>query len=326
MPPMRDDVTMRWQPDILEGFEQTTLTLPPAYDGAVEVVLVRKRSASPRHAAVLYVHGFVDYFFQTHLAEFFCEQGVHFYAIDLRRHGRSLRPHQRPNEIRAIDEFLEDLDAAIAVIEAEESPRWLLLNGHSTGGLVAALYAQRGQRRHAVNALFLNSPFLEMNLPAWQKRVLVPLAVFLGGIWPQLRLPRLPTLYGESLHREKRGHWNFDRAWKPVEGFPVFAGWFRAIRRAQAAVARAPQLTIPILVLHAARSLRPRQWSEAIREADVVLNVADIARVAPTLGSNVVVHPIAGAIHDLMLSRDEPRARALSLLGEWMQPLLPPKK
>jgi alpha-beta hydrolase superfamily lysophospholipase len=97
-----------WQPDVLDGFEQRTLTLPDAIDGPVEVVLVRKRSASASNAGVRYTHGFVDYFFQEHLAAFYNERGLHFYAVDLRRHGRSLRSHQRPNDTRDLDEFLAE--------------------------------------------------------------------------------------------------------------------------------------------------------------------------------------------------------------------------
>ena len=52
--------------------------------------LVRLRAAAPTRRAVLYLHGFVDYFFQTHLAEFFTERGYDFYALDLRKYGRSL--------------------------------------------------------------------------------------------------------------------------------------------------------------------------------------------------------------------------------------------
>ncbi|MEK8226237.1 alpha/beta hydrolase [Oerskovia sp. M15] len=43
-----------------------------------------------RRRAVLYVHGFVDYFFQAHLGDAFEEHGYAFYAIDLRGYGRSL--------------------------------------------------------------------------------------------------------------------------------------------------------------------------------------------------------------------------------------------
>ena len=159
-----------WTPDVLPGFEQTTLACLTALNGPAQAVLVRRRCNNASSRAVLYVHGYVDYFFQTHLADFYNQAGLHFYALDLRRHGRAMRSHQLPNYTSDINEYLQDVDAAVQVLRSAENIDWLLLNGHSTGGLVAALYAHRGPLRSAVSAVFLNSPFLDMNLPAWQAR------------------------------------------------------------------------------------------------------------------------------------------------------------
>ena len=303
---------------MLAGFEQTTLSSAPAADGPIEIVLVRRRLPAPSSAAVLYVHGFVDYFFQTHLADFYAAQGLHFYALDLRRHGRSLRPHQLPNFTADIDEYLADIDAAIAALSAHEQVDWLLLNGHSTGGLVAALYAHRGARRQQVNAVFLNSPFLDMNIPAWQARFAEPLLAALGGVFPKMRLPGLSPVYAQSIHADFHGEWNFDTRWKPIEGFPVYAGWFRAIHRAQEEVAHGLNIACPCLVLHAERSLWPKVWSAAAMTADTVLNVADMRRRAPGLGRQVEAHAILGGMHDLVLSPPAARERVWQTLGPWL--------
>ena len=53
-------------------------------DEQLTATLVR-RNAPQHQRAVLYVHGWSDYFFQTHLADFWNEQGFDFYALDLRR-------------------------------------------------------------------------------------------------------------------------------------------------------------------------------------------------------------------------------------------------
>jgi alpha-beta hydrolase superfamily lysophospholipase len=74
----------------------------------------------------------------------------------------------------------------------------------------------------------------------------------------------------------------------------------------------------PCLVLHAQRSLRPSAWTGEIHQADVVLDVEDIRRLAPQLGSQVEVQAIPGGIHDLVLSPPEARARTFQVLGEWM--------
>ena len=308
-----------WRPDVLADFEHTTLAVP--FRGSTIDAVVVRRAASPVSggAAVLYVHGFGDYFFQTHLAAFYEALGVRFYALDLRRHGRALRKGQLPNFTADIDEYLDDVSAAIGLLQAHEGVEWLLLNGHSTGGLVAALYAHRGPRRSDVDAVFLNSPFLDMNLPAWQEAVLEPVLSAVGRIVPSLKLPGLSSLYGESLHADHRGEWSFDLAWKPLPGFPARAGWFRAIHRAQAEVAGGLSIAQPVLLLHAGRSAHRKEWNADVLSADIVLDVADMERLAPGLGSRVEVGSVDGGIHDLVLSREPARARTFELLAEWLR-------
>jgi alpha-beta hydrolase superfamily lysophospholipase len=284
----------------------------------VRAVLVRRRSASGNGAAVLYIHGYVDYFFQRHLAEFFNDRGVHFYALDLRRHGRALMPHQQPNVVHDMDELLVDVAAAIDVLAEHEGVEWLLANGHSTGGLVAALFAARGQGRERVDALILNSPFLDMNLPAWQAKLLEPVLAGLGAVFPNLRLPGLSPLYGESLHVGQRGAWQYDTAWKPIAGFPTRAGWFRAVHRAQAEVAAGLDIACPVLVLHAERSKRPQVWHEDIRGADIVLDIEDMKRLARRLGPAVEVQGVPGGIHDLVLSEPAARGDTFARKGAWL--------
>ena len=126
-----------WFPDpLLEGFEAKTLEFPADYDGAVVATLVRLPVGGAPRGAVLYVHGFVDYFFQRHMALRFAQEGYAFYALDLRKHGRSLLPHQHPCFCKRIDEYYPEITRAL-----EEIGEPALLAGHSTGGLVCSLYA-----------------------------------------------------------------------------------------------------------------------------------------------------------------------------------------
>src|SRR5262245_49875278 len=135
-----------WRPDaLLPGFEALELGFAADYDGEVCATLVRLPGGPARRGAVLYVHGFVDYFFQRHMAERFALEGYDFYGLDLRKHGRSLRAHQHPNFCKDLAEYYDDITRAIDTIGAP-----LLLAGHSTGGLICALYAHEGERRDAV--------------------------------------------------------------------------------------------------------------------------------------------------------------------------------
>lgn len=303
---------------MLEGFEQTTVPMPPSWDGPVEMVLVRRTTELTSGGAVLYVHGFGDYFFQSHLADYYEQQGLRFYAVDLRRHGRAIREHQHPNTCRSIDEYVEDLDAAIEVLVQEERVTWLLLNGHSTGGLAAAIQAHRGEQKRSVDALYLNSPFLDQNLPLWKEALVEPLLSTVGRVLPGLPLPSLDPLYGESIHESARGSWAFDLGWKPLAGFPATAGWIRAIHRAQAEIEDGLSIQAPVLVLHASRSLRPKGWTDDIRRADMILDVEDVARLAPMLGARVEIEAVPHGIHDLALAEDGPREAAFRMVADWL--------
>ena len=84
--------------DILgEPFLAETLELPDDAEGPVVATLVSRRADTPTRKAVLHVHGFADYFFQADYAAWWTARGYDFYAVDLRKYGRSLRDHQTPN-------------------------------------------------------------------------------------------------------------------------------------------------------------------------------------------------------------------------------------
>jgi alpha-beta hydrolase superfamily lysophospholipase len=244
---------------------------------------------------VLYVHGYTDYFFQRHMAERFAAEGYAFHALDLRKHGRSLRPHQHPNFCKHVSEYYADLDKAIAVIGAP-----VLLAGHSTGGLVCSLYAHEGQRRDQVSALWLNSPFFDWNAPDW-KRPQIHLGAAMGRLAPFTKSPEaLPRGYTDRLLRD----WEFDTKLKPLEGFPVYLGWIAAMSEAHAKVHRGLSIACPVLAMHS-------------DQADVVLNWKHIARHSRTLGPEVTVLAFPGGVHDLVLSAPALREEVFRQLFAW---------
>jgi alpha-beta hydrolase superfamily lysophospholipase len=302
-----------------EPFERQTIELGSDDEGPVVATLVRRRATTPTTRAVLYVHGFVDYFFQTHLAEFYNANGWHFYAIDLRKHGRSLREYQTPNFCADIEEYFADYDAAIKIIREEDGNSTVLLNGHSTGGLSAALWAHRHRSDNLVDGLFLNSPFFDLNAPAFTRNVVAPAASGYARLRPKAALPQgLSEAYGKSIHSSFHGEWNFDLAWKPVPGFPVRAGWLRAIRAAQARVHAGLDIPVPVLVGCSLRSYKRGTYAPAAHYADAVLDVADIVRWTPTLGRHVTLVRVDGGLHDLTLSEAPVRERVFAEVKRWM--------
>ena len=291
-----------WQTDrLLPGFESLTLPFPDDYDGPVVATLVRLPPSGATKGAVLYTHGFIDYFFQRHLAERFSAEGYAFYALDLRKHGRSLGSHQHPNFCKSINEYYADLTKALEVINQP-----ILLAGHSTGGLICALYAHEGERRGQIRALWLNSPFFAFNVSA-PRRILLTVGSTLGRVFPFLNDPNAVTpAYPKSIYKDYAGEWDFDLNLKPINGFPAYYGWLAAIRRAQARVQAGLSIVCPILSMHS-------------DESDIVLNWRDIARWSPGLGKAVTVQAFPGGFHDLILSRREVREAVFAGLFAWLK-------
>ena len=325
-----------WQRDSLPGFWAHTIDLGRDYDGPITATLVRRPRDRQRDCAVLYIHGYVDYFFQAHLADFYerapvpatTRTGCDFFALDLRKYGRSLPVnYPYPNFAKDLDEYFQEITDALTLI-ASEGYSFVLLNGHSTGALIAARYLQDGPRRKTVDAAFLNSPFLHFNdrdLSAFRARIVT----FVGRFAPHgAGKSTVPTWYARALLRpsgacpECHGRWEFDLRLKPIEGFRVFFGWVRAILNAQELVRRGG-IVQPILVLHSARSNAGTEpdWHDEYRRTDLVLDVEDIKREAPKLGPHVTIQSIEGGVHDLVLSDPDAQARVFGAVSAWLQTL-----
>jgi alpha-beta hydrolase superfamily lysophospholipase len=306
-------------------YERHIIELGSDDEGQVVATLVRRRSAAPSRRAVLYVHGFVDYFFQTHLADFFTERGWDFYAIDLRKYGRSLRDYQTPNFCRSLTEYFPELDEAARIIRDDDGHDQMLVAGHSTGGLITSLWAHTRGGRGIIDGLFLNSPFFDFNASWLMRR---PGATVVGGIsrWYPYRIVPLSTLglYGQSIHSDHYGEWTYELAWKPVLGFPVRAGWLEAIRRGQRRLRAGLAIDVPVLVACSTRTFKGKAWTEDVRLTDSVLDVEHIARWAPRLGPRVTIARFDGGMHDLTLSGKEVRAKVFRELGRWVDAFVPP--
>jgi alpha-beta hydrolase superfamily lysophospholipase len=300
------------------GTDYEIRTLP--LGGDVHATLVRRRAEPVTRGAVLYVHGFADYFFQRHVAEHFTARGFDFYAVDLRAYGRSLKAGQVANFVADLAEHFEEIDAAVRVIREEDGHRHLVLMGHSTGGLATALWAHERRADDVLDALVLNSPWLDLAEPWLTRTVGSALVRGVGRFAPRLVLRKgLGPVYGQSIHSDHHGEWDFDTTWKPIEAFPVLAGWLRAVRRGQATLHRGLDVRVPVLVLRSGRSLlRARKWTPEAMNADTVLDVAHMVRWAPKIGRQVSVVAVENGMHDLFLSAEPVRRRALAEIDEFL--------
>jgi alpha-beta hydrolase superfamily lysophospholipase len=312
-----------WSPDFLDGYETADLALPgaepaPGEPADVEPVATLIRKAGPRigDRAALYLHGWNDYFFQTHVADYMADLGYDFYALDLRRYGRSIRSGQLRGFITNLDDYSLELDAAAGVIATDHDR--LLLMGHSTGGLIAALWAAHNADR--LEGLILNSPWLDLQGLALVRTLGTPVIDALGSRAPTsvIRLPDL-GFNARSLHISLGGEWDYDLTLKSSPGPPIRTGWLRAILQGHQRVAAGLGITVPILVLASTTTDFSRRWHEGLRIVDTVLDVEKIAARAVRLGPHVTVVRIPEGLHDLILSAPHVRKQALDEVGRFVE-------
>lgn len=358
-----------WQPDVLgEGFEALTLNLeewqsdsepsaaaagvatlvraprpaPPATAGPLRAWFARAfGSAEQKHPRadylrgvdVLSVHGWSDYFFQPRQAAFWTRRGARFYAIDLRRYGRSLREGDTPGLITSIDEYDADIGLALQAIRDDplpaherdsgdqgHSPRPLVLLGHSTGGLIFSLWLSR--HPGAADALVLNSPWLEFQLSRPGRQVMGPWLdlhelLKVNSVTPQVDNGTYTRAQREVGPADEIARINFE--WRPEHTNPVNTTWLKAITDGHELVSRGLDIQAPIFTLLSKHWKIPGRWDEGMTRADTVLEVDEIARSALKLGSRVTVDRIDGALHDVFLSAPMPRAEAYERLDERMR-------
>ena len=327
-----------------------------AAPNADHAVLVHQRGAAPaagaqgapRHErAVLYLHGRNDYFFQTHLADAFLQAGYEFYALDLRTCGRAGIGHPSPHDVRDLRIHNEEIGEALRIIRSEHGHGVVVLNGHSTGGLQAVIWA--ADHPGTVEALVLNSPWLQLNASGLIRSYGSAYVDVLSRRSPERIIdnpaeakarkrlaaeaasapspdgaeaggsePVEADLYVRVLHRRWGGEWDWDLRLKPSPAFPVRAGFLAGIRRLQREVRHGLGIEAPVLVCCSTTSSGPEASLEEALHSDIVLSVDQIIKRAAFLGTDVTVRQIPGGVHDLALSPSPAREEYLATVTDWL--------
>lgn len=306
-----------WAADtLLPGHATCTIELPDEPTYALEppgsLVATLTRYGEPRCSrAVLYLHGWSDYFFQPHLGPAFRDMGYDFYGLDLRRYGRSLREGQLAGYIPDMTHYRVELDRAVAILRAAGHDE-IVLAGHSTGGLVAALYAD--DRPGTFAAVVLNAPWIELRGSPVLRPSMHPLMRTMTLVAPTTAIPMSdPGTYRRSVSIHEDGEWDYDDNLKGNKAFLVRIGWLEAVLAGQQRIARGLDIAAPVLVVTSARSAKVTSmaaWSDECLSTDTVLDVRRIAERSPDLGRHVTLVRLEGALHDVVLSARPVRERA----------------
>ncbi|NUP59654.1 MAG: alpha/beta hydrolase, partial [Pseudarthrobacter sp.] len=211
---------MKWQPDILGEEFQALAFVATGSDGVertATLVRLRPAGAESRQSqslpAVLFLHGWSDYFFNVDLARFWATAGYDFYALDMHNHGRSLRPESPGGYVADLAAYDAEIEEACRLIAQEGGAGPLTLMGHSTGGLVAALWTSR--HPETVSQLVLNSPWLEMHGSSLVRRAASGMIRPVARFRPETRL-RLPErgFYWRTISSTAEGEWRLDERYR----------------------------------------------------------------------------------------------------------------
>lgn len=318
--PKTPTTDLAWHPDILEGYEARFVNQGEAFDGPCRSTIIRKLCPRKTNRAYLYIHGFNDYFFQSEMGERFVDSGFNFYAVDLRRYGRSREPWQYPFNIRKQDEYFADIDSALAQIRRDGNTD-ITLSGHSTGGLtVAYMGAMRG-KDIGVNRIVTDSPFLEWNYNPFMRNIAVPTVSFLGKMFRNAKIKQGKCDgYAYSLLKQYDGEWTYDTDWKMIYSPPVTYSWIGAINSAQGKLMKkAKDIYVPILVMHSSRKIDGCNYTPEFQTGDAVLNPFMLQERGEKLGHTRVVCAIDSGLHDLILSRKKAREQAYDTIFSFIR-------
>lgn len=285
---------------------------------------------------LLYIHGRNDYFFQRELAEDIAGCGGGFYALDLRRYGRSLRPGQRMGFVSNLSLYDEDIAEALDLIREDYPDLPLVLMGHSTGGLLATLWANR--HPGALDGLILNSAWLEMQTMASMRSAVAPILERIASRNPMWAVPGGdgPDHYGRSLREGWNAldvplpdslaaypddpavkGWSYALEWKRPGSYPAYAAWLEAILDGHENVASSVHLDIPVLSMMSTSSYFGEEFTEAVFSSDVVLDREVILERSSRLGPLVTMASFPGK-HDLLLSDPQVRAEVYDTMNRWI--------
>ena len=199
-------------------------------------------------ALALIVHGYLEHCGRYHeLANVLNRAGFATLSYDMRGHGRA--DGQR-SYIDSVDNYLDDLDAALAQLRARASAAGadqlpVLLVGHSNGGmLVLRTLADPERKPHDVNAVVVSSPFLgfKVKLPSSKKFM----AKTASRWFPRLSLPSDLKLEWLTTDPDKLAERRVDTLCNEVAS----ARWYTATISAQEYIADyAGRIDVPSLWL-----------------------------------------------------------------------------
>jgi alpha-beta hydrolase superfamily lysophospholipase len=250
-------------------------------------------------AVIALVHGYGDHGGRhTWFGEDMAERGYAVYAYDLRGHGQSTGTR---GQIKRFDDYLDDTAIFLDEVRRRQPGKPLVLLGHSLGGLICARFAE--ERPCDVRALILSSPFFALTVQPEPTKLVG--AKVVSVVWPGRDIGNTVVAAALSHDQTVVDAYVTD----PLVHHVATARWVAETLRAQdAAMAGAPGVTLPLLVLYG--------------KDDQVADPAFMEAFFATAGSadKKLVH-YEGLYHELFNEVD--RAQVFADVAAWLAERLP---
>ncbi len=207
------------------------------------------RPDGPPRAAVLIIHGYAEHSGRYDwTARQLVARGHAVFAFDLRGHGRSDGDRVF---IRSMNEYLDDVDAALARVREQAPGLPIFLLGHSMGGAILALYAcdrlPRGEHRAGIQGLIFSGAVLPAK--GTTSGILPRIMLLLARLFPRLRLR---SLAAAAVSRDPAVVADYDNDPLNYRGKMPLALLGAMIRGGRYTQRHMREITLPLLILHGA--------------------------------------------------------------------------
>lgn len=218
---------------------------------------------------VVLVHGFAEHIGRySELISELNQANMSVLGLDLRGHGRS---HGKRGYIDSLEQYSEDLDAAVKQAQKKTGAEKVIVLAHSMGGLVASNYAAHHSQK--LSGLVLSSPLfaISVKVPRWKALI----GKVMSSVLPWFSLPN--TLHAKLLTHDPVKVRAYEE--DPLIFHHVTARWFEQVTGVRdEALKLASQIQTPLLLQLSAEDYvvdfeTSKQWFERLTGVDCTLKV-----------------------------------------------------
>ncbi len=271
--------------------------------------------------AVLYIHGFNDYFFNKEFASNFLKQGYSFFAIDLHNYGKNMTKDTKRYYFEDVKEFYPEISQAINIMRNEYKIENITLYGISQGGLIAALFENDNKM---VNQLILDSPFFDFHFNWFLENMALPVVAKIGSYFPEFVLKSDEVnIFGKTIHKDFDGEWDIDMELKAIKtNAPIYLGWLNATYQAQKRLQNGLDIKVPSLILYSNKSVSEQSNKKYHHNTDIVLDVKDMKKYSNMLSKDrslITKQEVPNAMHGVLISTKPVRNKAYKTIFEWLE-------